>query len=354
MGLNLNLQLAKRITQKTLEKTILDYGFKRRGKNKYIWFEDEQTTSLTGCYLYYNVPSPLDQKILPNRVKLIINAATYDYRSYEDLEMQNLIIEKLQKEFGGTIYNPHLKSNELFINNLTKLTSAEKKFSLVLHNFESKIKTFGAFFTKDNPDYEDNPQVYSLLIPFLVSLFESFFYEFFVAYLDAYPEKLDQILSYRNRLRLNYYDLKNILREDKTLSEVEAQNHNFQNLQSLDQAFYEIMGLNILNLWRLKVNLGDKKLDLLQSLENLIRLRHKIIHKAFLDEELTQQNLIIFRQTIEQVITKFIDYLNKKGYRIGLSKYLEINLESKIKTQKPKQKLKPKEISIPKVFVGEE
>jgi hypothetical protein len=316
----LKLQIAKKITNKQLEKIILPLNFKKRSYSKYFWFDENQNNSISGCYLYYELPSKNFNKKVNNNG--VLTSATYGIVSYEDLQMQNQIILELQKAFDGEIYNPNLNNNQIYKNTLTKLQPVEKKLGLTFYNFEKKLKSFDYFFKQEYEEGEDNLEIQSLLIPFLVSLLESFFYEFYISYLEINPNLLEKILIQKGRLKLNYLDLKNLLEKEKNLTEFLASYYNFQNLYSLDYAFRELMNLELLERWGSK-KIGDK--SYLETVKNLISQRHKIIHNLFSNDNSTPKNILDYKQILELIVNDFIDLVEKKGYRLRFSKYLKLD-----------------------------
>lgn len=342
----LELKLTKKITNPSLEKILFPLGFKKKSYSKYFWFDEKENTSLSGCYLYYQLPSKAQASKSP--IKLTLTSATYGVFSYEDLEMQNRVILELQKVFGGEIYNPTLKNSSIYKNTLTKLKPIEKKLGLTFYTFQKKLKSFDYLFQKEELENEDNLEIQSLLIPFLVSLLESFFYEFYISYLEAKPELLEKILIEKGRLKLNYFDLKNLLEKEKSLAEMLAEYYNFQNLYSLNYAFRELLNLELLDRWSKKKN--DSK-SYLEDIKNLISQRHKIIHNLFSDDNSTPKNILDYKQTLILIITDFISLVEKKGLRINFSEYLKfepVTKASKVKKEPEIDKIKYK----PQVFLS--
>jgi hypothetical protein len=327
----LELRLDKKISNSNLEKIIFPLGFKKKSYSKYFWFDKNNNNSLSGCYLYYQLPSKT-QNSESKKTKLTLTSAVYGIFSYEDLEMLNNVILHIQKVFGGQIYNPILENSQIYPNTLTKLKPIEKKLGLTFYTFQKKLNSFNYIFERENLENEDNLEFQSLLIPFLVSLLESFFYEFYISYLESKPEILEKILIEKGRLKLNYFDLKNLLEKEKTLAELLAEYYNFQNLYSLNYAFRELLNLELLDRWS-KKKINEK--TYLENIQNLISQRHKIIHNLFSDENFVSQNILNYKETLVLIVNDFIDLVEKTGLKINFSKYLKFEvLEQKSKLKK--------------------
>jgi len=326
MALNLNLHLTKKVPLKTILEISQNLGFVQQKKGKYFWYKTENHQSLTGVFLHYNLKQAgkHDKTFYPPGVKLVLNASTPDYRSLQDLKMQNQVIQNLQQILGGKIYNPQTKTNDLLSTDLPDLKPVEKKLGQIWLDFKKRLEITKTNITQVDLDQDDSFQILNLWIPYLVSLWENYWYENFVALLDFKPQFLEKIMINRGRYRLTYWDLKTLYEQEKTLSQIEAENYSFQNLPSINAAFLTILDLSLERNWG-KQKLVNSKLSLEQVLKEVLFIRHKIIHRAYIEQDLSKTKIDSFVEAIEKSAQILVDLLEKKGYRLTFEKHLAYN-----------------------------
>ncbi len=123
--------------------------------------------------------------------------------------------------------------------------------------------------------------------------------------------------------KVDFQTLKALLEKKKSLAEVEAGYYTFQNLPSANVAYSEYLELNLFKLWNRKKKIGKRFYSIREIVEELIQLRHEIVHKAYLKPDFDKIEVDRYRKAVELAGKSIVDALEQeKGFRIDLNKYL--------------------------------
>lgn len=339
MSLDLCLYCKEKPSKSAIEKVILPLGFKIQetaGKEPpwYFWFEKTNLTSLRGCWLYWFKGDAGEEA--PRNTKTIFVATTYAGRSFEDLDMQNQVIRKFKKKFGGSVYDPQWDRYGYLQNDIPKLTYPEKRCGLVYLDMRQLIwditdipqdapmkagktnrllKEFGVRWFP--PEIIRN----NVLLPFLVSSLESFLRNFFVAFVDSHPNLSERI--YERQGKLEYAALRDLLEGKVSLAEHEANNYSFQNLESTNVAYLRYIGVNLFSVWEKRKKFNGKFYIVRKVLQELLNLRHRIIHNAYIEPNLDINGTMRYIKFVEYAVALLAQHLEKeKNFRIDLEEYV--------------------------------
>jgi hypothetical protein len=337
MSIELLLYCKSSPSKSAIERVILPLGFRAeetlgKGYHFYYWFEEKDLASVRGCWLDWHKREPDEEA--PRGTKTVFVAKTYMSRSHEDLDMQNRLIRELRRRFGGSVYNDDEGTYAYLKNDIPRLSYSEKRCGFVYHNIRKSIDRI-RMLVCDVPEgttavLTDGDRVLfandaimqnNVLLPFLVSLLESFLRDFFIAFIDSHPDLLERI--YERQGKLEYTAMRDILKGKVTLAEHEANSHSFQNLESANVAFQQYMGINLFKVWGKRKKFNDKLFVVRVVLQELLSLRHRIIHEAYIERNLDEEETIKYIQFVEYALVLLASHLEQQNnFRIDLERYL--------------------------------
>lgn len=174
--------------------------------------------------------------------------------------------------------------------------------------------------------------LYNSLLPFLVSVIEHFFTELFTLLVEFDEIGKLKIQELKLRELKNFNTIQDIYQIKKDVFKIErqiAKAYNFQNLEIVNQTFSKFLNIDIKKILKDKSILKHKKIDLFETLHEIIERRHWMIHHfgfaSDLDKEKFQYFLDITSATIDVIIidiekTKKINVLDQSFHFDGLYK----------------------------------
>lgn len=161
----------------------------------------------------------------------------------------------------------------------------------------------------------------NVLLPFLVSLLETFLRDFFIVFVDSHSDLSERIFDRQGKLE--YAALRDMLKGKVTLAEYEANSYSFQNLESANAAFQQYMGVNLFKVWDKRKKFNDKLFVVRAVLQELLSLRHRIIHEAYVELNLDKDETTKYIQFAEYALVLLASHLEQqKNFRIDLERYL--------------------------------
>ncbi len=317
MSIDLFLRCKTKPSVKKLEAVIFPLGWKKKdhihlkGERSYYWFQSENFMSIRGCWLFVRKPDEED----PKGTKVVFHSYSNAARSHEDLEAQNEVIRALRKEFGGSLYDPQANRASYLHNDIPKLSPGEKACGFVYINFQRNLSR--AFEIIDEHEVLRN----NVTIPFLIACFESFLKEFFIAYLETHPDVQEKV--YEKTSKITYGEVRALLKHEKTLAEVEADNYSFQNLDSANHAYKTYIDIDIYALLNERRRVGKTSRVVREVVQELLELRHEIVHAAHIDQYLDKGRMEIYIGYLRKAGQLFVDkFLVEKDFRIDLEEYV--------------------------------
>jgi len=195
------------------------------------------------------------------RTRTSISASSFDQ------EFQNKTVRAIRKAFGGTFYNDHFGKNRYTVVQPTKSTPASRGIRGVLSRVsedlrslvyvlpEESIKVFG---TPSGQITEQNDKIgilkftkksdpsrvlYNALLPFLVAAIEYIFRETFEILLK-YDTPAQSALEAHSR-KVAFAEAAAVVRGELTLERIASDWYSFQNLDSIQKAFKEVLEIDI-------------------------------------------------------------------------------------------------------------
>lgn len=336
MSICLYLYSKKSPTRDSIEQVIYPLGFEpvdEPSEKWYFYFKTENYESMCGCKLFVSKPDLHDEQ-MPRRTQTVFYAAVHGLRSYEDIAMQNNVIRKLRSVFGGSVYNDGDGRYAYVENYVPRLSPAEKRCGLVYRNFHLNIGRAWIVASDLDPHYVARKQLdeemasldrglitNNLIAVFLVSTLETFLKDLFIAYVEMHPNLQEKIFDRTSKI--DFQTLRVLLEKKKSLAEVEAGYYTFQNLSSANVAYSEYLQINLFKLWNRKKKIGKRFYSIREIIEELIQLRHEIVHKAYLKPDFHKIEVDRYRKAVELAGKSVVAALEQeKGFRIDLDKYL--------------------------------
>lgn len=336
MSIELLLYCRKVPTISEIEEVIIPLGFKIEKEfsgeehHLYLWFEEKDLVSLRGCWLsWYN------EEIgeAPQGTLTVFVAKTYAGRSSEDLDMQNKVVRELKKRFGGSVYDVETGRYSYLRNDIPKLGYPEKRCGLVYNRMKEnigRIKLVGREIPAevkpilkefDILSFNENVIINNLLVPFLVASLEDFLRSFFISYIESQSDVLG--LIYEQKGKLEYATVRDLLGGKVTLAECEANNYSFQNLNSANSAFRQYVRVDLYNIWNRQKKYGGRIYMVLEVLQELLILRHRIIHEAYIKSDMSKNDVAKYTKFVEYAGELLVHHLEKNmNFRIDLEKYV--------------------------------
>lgn len=149
--------------------------------------------------------------------------------------------------------------------------------------------------------------LYNALVPFAVAALEYFFSRCFKILL-RYEPKAQSRLKQQTK-KVDFPDVLAIQSGEKTIEDVVADWYSFQNISSIHLAFSDWFGIDFWKLLRRRRKVG-KKLPLLESrLDQLIHVRHGIVHHLSLNGELTKEQIEEILDLVHGIIDTLVNHL---------------------------------------------
>jgi hypothetical protein len=296
----------------------------------YHWFNDNDCISFDGVEAtIYKISD--DEKVKNNCTEWILHTRTKASASREDKAQQNNIIKKARQIFKGSFYNDWYGTNKYTnINDYKKLSSPERCLTLMFNNLDNKInslefslKSYKSPFEAQLSNITDesifnliksqDPSIvlFNSMIPFLVSLIEYLFSKSFLILIkyNDYAQKEIQ----KETFKISFQDALNIEKDLLSTEELITNNFTFQNTNHINKAFKKYLNIDILNIFSKRKKINNKFIRLNIKLEEIIELRHSMIHHFGYDNVINKEEFEKLLHIIKMVIKTFLEYLEKEN-----------------------------------------
>lgn len=344
MGIRLELWIDDYIDEEEIKALVYELGFEEsEGINVYSWYKRENFESLKGCGFTFGYDIEKGENKFVDflgfseniqNVKTLCRSQTFAGRSYEDLEMQNEVIRRLQDKFGGNIYASTNGKSEFIRNYITKLTPTEKGGGVAYEKFQNNIVRAMELIKDVDEDIisneflaerDENLLSNNILLPFIVTVFETFLKTFFKNFLitdkNAFSKASENIMD--NRESLNPWILKELMDNKITIIDVVVRGYSFQNIRSIKAAYNEYLDFNIDDILNKRISYKGKFISIRKVLAEVIDSRHKIIHEADMDKTLVREKLDKYAYFLVAFGEEFINKFSEtKKLRLDIHNYL--------------------------------
>lgn len=253
-----------------------------------------------------------------------LRTRTSIWASSFDKEHQNATVRSIRKTFGGTFYNDHCGHNRYITINRERSTPASRGIYAVLKRLEGELDSLEhalpdelieslttpqGVITEENDEFgilqftktwDPARVIYNALVPFLVAALEYFFRESFEILLH-YNEQAQRALDGQNR-KLTFSEAKEVARGNLSLERVASSWYSFQNLDSIQKAFRDVHGIDVMKLLRKRKAVRGRLPILMDALSNLIGARHGVVHHLSVDRSLDRDGYIRLLHLVRAII----------------------------------------------------
>lgn len=133
-----------------------------------------------------------------------------------------------------------------------------------------------------------NTVPYNLAIVMFVTAFETFLYDIFSFIVNSDERLKKKIFSSDYKLPIKYFEEYKKGKVSIADIIIEAKRFNFQNLDSVNEAFEWTSNINVL---KYLDNQDKSGKNMVEKLKEIIELRHKIVHEMYNDNEMTWERV---------------------------------------------------------------
>ncbi|MET3816937.1 hypothetical protein [Pantoea sp. UYEF8] len=340
MGRDLTLH-PKKATRDELKNYLESLGFEKckhlwnwpKGTLNYSWFDYNDFKSIDGVSADIYPTSDDELDISGN--KWALHVRNLYSASWYDVKMLNDVLKGARKLFGGTIIGDYGRNRyaPLWEDSSTPISRGissiynhiSQEISSVKHALpESSIK-LNPPEDGSSSDFFDLMQsmdpsrvIYNGLVPFAVAMFEYFFSQAFQVLI-----KYDPLAIKKRALHKQKFDFDVLLEIEKgtlSIESVIARNFTFQNLDQLNKAYKEWLGIDVRAILFKKKRIGKSINFLENKISEIIQYRHGIVHHFALDRSLSRDGYTHILEAIEKSIIEFICFMEVK-YKFKLNNH---------------------------------
>lgn len=332
MSVQLELLIDTYIDKRDIEDIIFSLGYSK-SDNSYLWHNDIYV-SIRGCWFSFSYDVEISYEKEDRIVKTVCSTTTHAGRSYDDFQIQLDTIKKLEKAFGGIVYNDGEEG--YFENDIPKLTRTEIACGYAYITFERNLASVEGLIEEVDLEkikfYEDSgiPLIFeknyirnNILLPFFVSIMENLLKTITYRYIET-NEEAQNLIYKKKDSKLPYNIVRELLNGEKTIIDIEIEEYSFQNFNSANKAFERYLDINLFeDILSNQVSIEGKQTKLVSVLSEMINYRHKLIHEAYLNNTLSKDKMNVYYSSLKQLGNFLVQCLKeKKNIRIELEKYL--------------------------------
>ncbi|PFO03748.1 hypothetical protein COJ85_13985 [Bacillus sp. AFS076308] len=325
MSIELKLLVDKYIDKEDIEQIIFNLGFKKNEiRGNYLWHNSDYV-STRGCWFDFQFDVEVFISAEPELHKVyktVLSTKTYSGRSFSDIEMQMEVLRKIQEKYGGDVFDPDELEFGFFENDLPNLSRTEIGCGLAYMHFTHNL--YKAKLLIEDVDLEEIKGKLALgfpilniellrnntLLPFFVSVLETFLKLFFMRYLETNDEAVNKIFSKKDKLP--YSTVKDLISGEKTIIDIEMEEYSFQNFNSANRGYKNYLNFDLFKVLSNKIIYNENEETIASVLQEMINRRHEIIHEAKLEYHLDKSTMDKYYYFLEKFGEIFITEFMKK------------------------------------------
>ena len=152
--------------------------------------------------------------------------------------------------------------------------------------------------------------LYNGLVPFLISMLEYFFSETFQVLIKY--DKFAQNKKAEHRQKVEFKNLLEMEKGQRSLESIIADNYTFQNLDQVNRAYREWVNIDIRKVLSKRKKIGRSVAFLERRISELIEYRHGIVHHFMIDTSLSKTDFLALASTTKLCISEVAGYLEGK------------------------------------------
>jgi len=340
MGRDLTLY-PKQATKKQLKEYLEGLDFKKcshfwdwpKGTLNYSWFNHNDYKSIDGVSA--DIYPVFGEELDISGNKWALHVRNVSSASWYDVKMLNDTLRGARKLFGGTIQGDYgiNRYAPLWEDDSTPISRGisaiyqdiERNLSAVKYalpnpsiNHLSKTGEKIDDFIEMTNSLDPSRVIYNGLVPFAVAMFEYFFSQVFQILIAYDQVALDKKQSFK--MKVDFSILLEIERKERTIENIIAENYTFQNLNQLNKAYKEWLGIDVRKILYKRKKIGNSIKFLENRISDIIQYRHGIVHHFALDSSLTKDGYIHILEAIEKTMLEFIGFIEiKYGVKIKVN-----------------------------------
>lgn len=290
-----------------------------KGTRHFFWFDDTDHRSTTGVEITV-FPVRDSERSLSHGEWAIHVRNTYS-ATWHDVEMLNRILRTGRKKFGGDIYGDYGKNRyaPLWKDTSTPISRGfawvyrmtHDNIGSVSHALPTELNLGKGDTELDNiiRSFDPTRVIYNGLVPFLVSVLEFYLKNTFVIALKYDPIAQGKIKDLRR-------EVASVANPGaKSTEESIADSISFQDLRNVRKAFRKWLDVDIKQ--PLTPTAATREESLWQSLDDLIRYRHDVIHRMGVDTSFSRSDFLTQAQLIEESLDLLLKTFAEK-YQIDI------------------------------------
>ncbi len=342
-------QFPKSASKRDLVGCLRSFGFVT-GKNPFrpgppgtvsaFWSEPEDFKSTSGIDASV---FPLDdgaKRIWETSADWGLRTRTSIWATTFDKAVQNEVARKVRSTYGGYFYNDAAGRCRYTVVEKRASSPASRGIYAVLARVQSELRNLEYALPKEEinavstPTGEITPEndeagilkivkqadparvLYNALVPFLVACLEHFFRDTFEILLRYDPAALKRLEGQNKKIA--FAEVLGIRRGDMAVERVVSSWYSFQNIDSINKAFDEVLGINVWKFLRRRKRVRDRLPIMRSFLDGLISSRHGVIHHFELDRNLDRKTFLTLLEGTEALIQlAAAEIENRLGITIG-------------------------------------
>ena len=226
-----------------------------KGSLHFGWFSDVEYQSYDGVEATIFPPSKALEAGSPP-CAWALHTRTRSSASPADRERQNLVVLTARARFGGSFYNDSSGKNRYTKVNDDGRDAPSRGIYLAYESVQESLKSARYAVPEPTPAFEEfvgtrlepiatlDPQhiLYNALVPLAVSAVEQFLSRSFKAMVEFDPKTRERLLRQTRKVEMD--EVVSIADGDMSIEDVVVGWYSFQNLDSIQRAFGEWLGLD--------------------------------------------------------------------------------------------------------------
>src|SRR3989344_3690567 len=155
--------------------------------------------------------------------------------------------------------------------------------------------------------------IHNWAIVFYVSALEAFLRDFFVNIVNHNEKKKQSILTkLSKKIKLSILD--DYKKEKITLGDIVAKDYNFQNLNSIQEA-YLLLDIDMFKFMNKNIVHGSSLINRIELIKHMLEKRHKIVHDSYNFNELTLEEMNSYFSVLLGIgFEMTFNYINKNDF----------------------------------------
>ena len=321
----------ERSDKQGLKALLVELGFEActhlwnwpKGSLHFRWFSDFEYQSYHGVEATVFSPTEARETGSPP-CAWALHTRTHVSASPADRKQQNHVIRTARARFGGAFYNDSAGKNRYTRGEDDGRDAPSRGIYLAYESVRQSISAVQFALPDPLPVFQDlvgtdleplsslDPHrvLYNALLPFAVATVEHFLSRSFKVLLEFDPKARERLL--RQTRKVEMVEVVSIAEGERSLEDIVVGWYSFQNLDSIQKAFCEWLGIDFRATLLRRRRVGKRVVTLDTEFGRMIEARHGVIHRLQIDPELQKHGISEMLDTSVAVIDGFVDHLESQ------------------------------------------